>query len=108
MSYPHRLIATMPILGVIPLIIDGQDVLSPPSSRYPANIVRPEVSPGSASTSPLLWIQGANKAQCLAAAESCARAFPAWASTSPNVRRQLFLKLSQVYETIYCIYKLLI
>jgi hypothetical protein len=49
---------------------DGQEVLSPSSCHYPANIVRPQVSPGTVSTSASLLIQGADEAQCLAAVES--------------------------------------
>ena len=49
---------------------DGQEVLPPSSCRYPANIVQPQVSPGSVSPSASLLIQGADEAQCLAAVES--------------------------------------
>jgi len=75
--------------NIIPLLINGEDVFSPSASQYPTNIVRPN------STSSLL-IQGADKAQCIAAVESCACAFPGWAATPPQEKRRLFLKLSEV------------
>jgi hypothetical protein len=49
---------------------DGHEVLSPSSCHYPANIVLPQVSPGTVSTSASLLIQGADEAQSLAAVES--------------------------------------
>ncbi|KAH7393695.1 putative aldehyde dehydrogenase [Cadophora sp. MPI-SDFR-AT-0126] len=77
--------------SVIPLIIDGKPVVCPVATQYKANVCQPRHS---AAASQL--VQGADKMQCIAAVESCARAFPAWASLSPKIKRSYFLKLSEL------------
>ncbi|KAI5241799.1 salicylaldehyde dehydrogenase [Aureobasidium subglaciale] len=82
---------------VIPLLIDNQFVVEPIAYRYPANVVPSLIDQSLSTLSDS--IQGADKAACLAAVESCARAFPAWAATSPSEKRRLFLKLSQLLRS---------
>lgn len=74
---------------LVPLLINGQEISSLTSHHYSANTVVP-------GSIPEWTIQGTDQSHILAAVQSSARAFPAWAATPPMQKRELFLNLAQV------------
>lgn len=73
---------------IIPLIIDGQDIVAPDNQRHAAIVNKVPNGPS--------FFQGATKELALQAAESSAKAYRAWSSTAPSRRRSLLLRLAQV------------
>jgi acyl-CoA reductase-like NAD-dependent aldehyde dehydrogenase len=74
--------------SIIPLIIDGQDIVAPDNQRQAAIVNKAPHGPS--------FFQGATKELALQAAESSAKAYRAWSGTTPIQRRSLLLKLAQV------------
>ncbi|KAF7128508.1 hypothetical protein CNMCM5793_003296 [Aspergillus hiratsukae] len=72
-------------MSTIPLIIDGQDVLSPLQGAVV----------NAYAQGPVLY-QGATKELALQAAQSSAQAFATWSKTTPIERRTLLFKLAEV------------
>ncbi|KAL2840126.1 putative aldehyde dehydrogenase [Aspergillus pseudodeflectus] len=75
--------------SVIPLIIDGQDIVAPDGER------QSELANKSHDGGPTFY-QGATKALALQAAESSAKAYRLWSKTTPIERRRLLLNLAEV------------
>ncbi|KAL3484148.1 putative aldehyde dehydrogenase [Aspergillus germanicus] len=75
--------------SVIPLIIDGQDVVAPDGERHS------ELANNPLDGSPTLY-QGATKALASQAAESSAKAYRLWSKITPIERRRLLLNLAEV------------
>ncbi|KAL2844125.1 Aldehyde/histidinol dehydrogenase [Aspergillus pseudoustus] len=74
--------------STIPLIIDGQDILISNGERRGAIVNKSDHGPVS--------YQGATKDLAIQAAESSARAYTAWSTTTPRERRRLLLKLAEI------------
>jgi acyl-CoA reductase-like NAD-dependent aldehyde dehydrogenase len=73
----------------VPLIINGQDVLS--TERFEV------VSPDTRET---LWsCSSATRELADAAVAAAAAAFPAWSSTKASVRRAIFLRVADILES---------
>ncbi|KAE8323152.1 putative aldehyde dehydrogenase [Aspergillus sergii] len=70
--------------SIIPLIIDGQDIVAPDGERRGEN--------------GQTYYQGATKALALQAAESSGKSFELWSRTTPIERRRLLLNLAQVLK----------
>ncbi|KAL3482690.1 Aldehyde/histidinol dehydrogenase [Aspergillus germanicus] len=73
--------------SIIPLIIDGQDILITGGERRGEIVNKSDHGPVS--------YQGATKELAIQAAESSARAYKAWSTTTPIERRGVLLKLSE-------------
>jgi acyl-CoA reductase-like NAD-dependent aldehyde dehydrogenase len=74
--------------SIIPLIIDGQDIVVPDSQKHCAIVNKAPHGPS--------FFQGATKELALQAAESSAKAYRAWSGAAPTQRRSLLLRLAQV------------
>lgn len=73
---------------IIPLIIDGRDILAAENERHGAIVNKPSHGP--------LFYQGATRDLAIQATESSARAYTVWSRTTPVQRRSLLLKLAEV------------
>ncbi|RAL13945.1 putative aldehyde dehydrogenase [Aspergillus homomorphus CBS 101889] len=78
----------MDSLPIVPLIIDGQDILLSPAERQ--GTVANRYAGG-----PVLY-QGATRDLALRAAQSSAQAFTTWSKTTPIERRTLLFKLALI------------
>ncbi|XMA14889.1 hypothetical protein WAI453_007680 [Rhynchosporium graminicola] len=73
---------------VVPFILDGRDIQAKRIFEVTAPLTGSRLWLGSAAT----------PADALLAIESCSRAFPAWAQTTPAFRRDIFLRAAAVME----------
>ncbi|KAE8382392.1 putative aldehyde dehydrogenase [Aspergillus bertholletiae] len=76
---------------IIPLIIDGQDILAPHGERHGRILNNIQKWP--------TFYQGATRDLAFQAAESSANAYSAWSRTTPIQRRSLLLRLAEVLRT---------
>ena len=77
--------------GTVPLIIGGQEVFGPQTFTV--------TNPASGEE---IWeAAGASVKEATQAVEAAAAAFPAWSKAKPAVRRDIFLKASQLFDERY-------
>lgn len=79
--------------SVIPLIIDGQDIVAPDGERQ-SELANKSHDGGTT------FYQGATKALALQVAESSAKAYRLWSKTTPIERRRLLLNLAEVCKRL--------
>lgn len=73
---------------VVPLLINGKEV----TNETTFDVVSPV-------TSKLIWKgSSVSKQQAIEAVEAAQAAFPAWSKTKPSVRRDIFLKASDILK----------
>lgn len=78
----------MDTYSIIPLIINGEEVLAPHDERRGEIVNKPSNGPR--------FYQGATKGLALQAVESSANAYKTWSKTTPIERRRLLWRLAEV------------